>query len=149
MTKERKTVQRQDHTDSPESYCCELLEVAVEEFGCIQYEALIKEYTIVSGEGYGVLPLTCCPFCGADVTSQYELWQEKYLEYVDQRRCLTPEELDRHWPIISQCLSFEETMGLIAEKAARGGGRGRSSGCCSRRASQRGGGGGVGGEEGE
>ncbi len=127
MSKERKTVQRQDHTDSPDSYCCELLEVAVEELGCIQYQALIKEYTIVSGEGYGVLPLTYCPFCGADVTSQFELWNEKYLEYVSQRQCLTFEELERHWPIISQGLSIEETMRLIAEKAAREEGGGEAA----------------------
>jgi hypothetical protein len=119
MTKERKTVQRQNHTDSPESYCCELLEDAVEELGCIQYRALLKEYTIVNDEGYAALPLTYCPFCGADVTSQRDLWHEKYIDYVLLRQCLTFEELERHWPIISQCLSFEETMGLNAEEAAR------------------------------
>jgi hypothetical protein len=118
MSKERKTVQRQDHTDSPDSYCCELMEDAVEELGCIQYQALIKEYTIVSDEGYGVLPLTYCPFCGADVTSQRDLWQEKYIDYVLLRQCLTFEELERHWPIISQGLSIEETMRLIADKVA-------------------------------
>lgn len=116
MTVNRKTVQPQHYTDSPPSYCCGLLEDAVENLGYIQYEATEKTYTFVGADGSALLILSYCPFCAAHIPSLGPLMNERYIDYVVRERSLTDEEFDRYWPIISQDLGVEETMRLIDEE---------------------------------
>ena len=110
---------KQRSKDRPSSYCCELMEFAIEDTGYIQYEERERQYIFVNAKGRAVLLISYCPFCGAHIPGLGPLMEDKFFEYVVNGEALTEEEFDRHWPIILQDLPMEETMRLIAEKAAR------------------------------
>ena len=119
MDRNRKTANPQRHTDSPPSYCCDSLQYAVEKLGYIQYEAFAKEHTFADFEGFGVITLNYCPYCGTSIPSLGPLINDTHFDYVMDQELLTDEEFDRYWPIISQQRSIEETMALIAEQRTK------------------------------
>lgn len=119
MDRNRETANKQRQTDSPPSFCCDSLQYAVEKLGYIQYEAFAKEYTFANFEGFGVIILNYCPYCGRSIPSLGPLINDTHFDYVMDQELLTDEEFDRYWPIISQQRSIEETMALIAEQKTK------------------------------
>lgn len=114
-----KTVREEGCKERPSSYCCTLMEYAVEESGYIQYEEREKKYIFVDSQGEAVLLISHCPFCGTDITPLGDLLDDKFYEYVGKREALTREDFHKHWFIIREDLPFEETMRLIAEERAK------------------------------
>jgi hypothetical protein len=111
------------YNDIPNSYCCGTLANAVEDLGYIQYEAAMEEYTFADADGFPLMRLAHCPFCGAGLPSLRGLLRDKRAEYVLHRKTLSRKEFQDHWPIIKQDLGYDETMRLIAkERAKREGG---------------------------
>ena len=91
----------------------------MEESGYIQYEEREKLYTFVDSKGKMVLPIHYCPFCATDITSLGDLMEDKFFDYVVDRKALTEEDFDKHWLIIREDLPFEETMRLIVQERAK------------------------------
>ena len=91
----------------------------MEKLGYIQYEAFAKEYTFADFEGFGVIILHYCPYCGRSIPSLGPLINDTHFDYVMSQELLTDEEFDRYWPIISQQRSIEETMALIADQKTK------------------------------
>jgi hypothetical protein len=83
----------------------------------------MREYTFADADGFPLMRLTHCPFCGAAHPSLRGLLDDKFYEYYFERKALSRKEFDDHWPIIKQDLGYDETMRLIAkERAKREGG---------------------------
>ena len=115
--------QKKRYNDTPDSYCCNTLANALEDLGYIQYEAAMKEYTFADADGFPLMRLAHCPFCGSGLPSLRGLLRDKRAEYVLHRKTLSRKEFQDHWPIIKQDLGYDETMRLIAkERAKREGG---------------------------
>ncbi|KAK9901005.1 hypothetical protein WJX75_005797 [Coccomyxa subellipsoidea] len=112
-------IRKKRYNDIPNSYCCDTLANAVEDLGYIQYQAAMKEYTFADADGFPLMRLAHCPFCGAALPSLRGLLDDKLFEYRFKRKALSREEFDDYWPIIKQDLGYEETMRLIAKERAK------------------------------